>query len=195
MINSLNINIIEPPANAVFSYRRNVLFEKLNKRIHHYRTNGSTDFTHEYIENLIQTKAHPGNQVWIIKDSLDVEVYTIARIIHRSRYPDSKTDGKVLFYGRNGKADNVYIYFNKFMECVDYNSYFFFGCDGIGNCHICSSESEMLYMLKNHLITRKITFLKTSLKERNMQIKKLEYNKKFVKRLLKIQKEIEKELK
>ena len=103
MIKSLNISIIEPPASALFFLKRRVLVEKTIPRI----SNNFDNTSDKYINLIKDTKAYPGNKIWVIKENLDVEVYTINRIIRQD------TNG-IVFFLTEKERQIIYIFHLKF---------------------------------------------------------------------------------
>ncbi len=200
LIKSLNISFINPPAGAVFPYKRKVLTEKLFKAPQRPKTNISISYLEnllnypQYIEFLKDTVIHPGNQVFVITEKLDIEVYTIFETVKNYYFRNenkSPLDGKVYLYNRKGEHDKININLKSFLNCIDNNIACSIGNGNFGyNCYICSSLHEAIFMLENVLIHSTIKNLKESIEKGNAQKKKLEHFKNLIKKYQQMYKDI-----
>jgi len=197
MIKSLNISLINPPEGTVFPYKRKVLTEKLFKAPTRPKSTTSSSYSSSYLENLLKypqyidylkdTIIHPGNQVYVITEQLDIEVYTIYRIVKKFHYRNEEEnllDGKVFLYDRKGDCNKINLNLASFLTCIDND----IACSISGSnfayssCHICSSLHEVIFILENVLIHRTINRLKESVDKGNAQKKKLEHFKNLIKK-------------
>lgn len=201
LIKSLNISFINPPEGTIFPYKRKVLTEKVFKAPARPKSTISSSYLEnllkypQYIDYLKDTIIHPGNQVYVITEQLDIEIYTIYRIVKKYHYRNEENnilDGKIFLYDRKGECTKINLNLASFLTCIDNDV----TCSISGSnfayssCHICSSLHEVIFMLENVLIHRTINRLKESVEKGNAQKKKLEHFKNLIKKYQQMYKDI-----